>query len=207
LDADGELTCVVLILGEVTGRLAAADQLQFVVTTDALTGAANRRHFNDAAAREFQRARRYDRALAVLWLDVDHLQLVNDLHGPHMGDQVLEVVAGCVKSLLRTTDVFGRVGGDEFAVLLPETAVEAARFVAERIRQSLTQTRVELGSEFMAVAVSMGVSGVENEDRGFDDVASRAQAAVSTAKQLGRARVEVARPGATAKPPKAQNVA
>ena len=110
--------------------------------TDALTGLANRRRFIEIAEAELVRSRRYDAPLSLLMLDIDHFKEVNDAHGHRAGDRVLQQLARTCLEVLRNVDVVGRVGGEEFAILLPETALPGAVDVAERLREAVAMAKV-----------------------------------------------------------------
>ena len=111
-------------------------ELRQIAKHDALTGALTRRGFLAEVEREFQRSARYDRPSAMIAIDIDHFRAINDRHGHAAGDAVLVSIASACMASMRKSDVFGRVGGEEFAMLLPETSIEDARDVAERLRQT-----------------------------------------------------------------------
>ncbi len=167
----------------------AAFQLEKQAHTDALTGLANRRHFFEKAEAELQRARRYDAPLALLMLDIDHFKDVNDAHGHRAGDRVLQALARTCREVLRSVDVVGRVGGEEFAILLPETPVADAADVAGRLRAAVAATRIgrEEGVP-LSVTVSIGVAALE-PGVNLDTLMSRADTALYDAKHQGRDRV------------------
>jgi len=163
--------------------------------TDALTGLHNRRYLERRLREEISRARRYDHPLSCLFIDADHFKRVNDLHGHGVGDQVLREISLRVKECLRASDVATRFGGEEFALLLPQTDAAEACNLAERIRLRVAEHPVPAGSrEVLNVTVSIGVSELErtpSEEPG-EQLISRADAALYQAKRLGRNRVELA---------------
>jgi diguanylate cyclase (GGDEF)-like protein len=168
-----------------------ARKLKNLASTDPLTGALNRRHFWRTADMELHRHHRYFRELAMLVMDIDHFKRINDTFGHPTGDKVLrELVKSCVKNL-RKSDIFGRIGGEEFAVLLVETQAEASVEVADRLRQQLAaiQTIVDGGIP-INFTVSIGVTHARREDESLDDLIKRADAALEQAKSKGRNRVE-----------------
>ncbi|HEY4065650.1 MAG TPA: sensor domain-containing diguanylate cyclase [Burkholderiaceae bacterium] len=160
------------------------DDLRRLAATDELTGAMNRRAFMDGAKREFDRARRYDRPTAVLALDIDHFKLVNDDYGHASGDLVLR---GCVarwQAALRDQDFLGRIGGEEFCIVLPETSDTHAALIAERLR-ALTGDAPMLDGRCL-VTVSVGWTVIEPADKSWADVMERADRALYAAKAAGR---------------------
>jgi len=171
---------------------ASSEELRRLATTDVLTGVANRRYFLDRAADEVERSRRYQRPLCAFMLDIDHFKRVNDGHGHPAGDAVLVAVAGECRQALRSQDVFGRVGGEEFAALLPETESGVAKAVAERLRARVAATRVSFGGIDLVVTVSVGVAGLRLEGDSLTELLHRSDAALYRAKEGGRDRVEVA---------------
>lgn len=164
------------------------DELRRRATTDALTGLANRGAFEEALAREIARARRAGAALAVVVLDVDHFKRVNDAHGHAAGDAVLREVAARLEAAARAGDLAGRVGGEEFAVALPDADLAAAADVAERVRRRVADAPVAFPGGAVAVTISAGVAALAG---GEDAVAlvARADARLYEAKRAGRDRV------------------
>ncbi|MBF0269995.1 MAG: diguanylate cyclase [Alphaproteobacteria bacterium] len=186
----GEAVLLVSV-DDITSRKEMEDELRRSATTDPLTGVANRRHFIDVAEREFARAKRYGHALSLVLLDIDGFKGVNELHGHLAGDKVLQAVALICKSGLREIDHLGRTGGEEYAVLLPETDGEKAFQAAERIRVSIKEARLDLEglAAPIAISASAGVAAMAGEDKGFDQMLSRASQALGRSKQGGRDRV------------------
>ncbi|WP_407279284.1 diguanylate cyclase [Aromatoleum evansii] len=161
-------------------------QLDQLAGTDALTGAWNRRQFYDVVAQEVERSRRYRHPLALILLDVDLFKGINDRHGHVRGDEVLQTVAGCIRSALRKPDSLTRWGGEEFLVLLPETDLASAAVLAERARACVAAHPI---AGVGRVTASFGVAELgDAESR--DEWIARADAALYRAKQGGRNRVE-----------------
>lgn len=177
---------------EIEHQRKVEEELRRWATTDSLTGLANRRHFIEAAEREMQRAQRYARPMSVLVFDVDHFKLVNDQYGHAAGDEALRTIARVGLTSLRETDLLGRLGGEEFGVLLPETDIAGAAELAERLRAAIAAALVDTGTEQLKLSVSIGCGDVEGEDGGIDCVLARADQALYRAKNGGRNRVEVA---------------
>ncbi len=158
---------------------------------DQLTGVANRRHFFQNAALEFDRFIRYQRPFSVLMLDLDHFKNVNDQFGHPVGDKVLRDLAHTINQCKRDIDTFGRIGGEEFALLLPETGLSSATEVAVRLRRACYSVIVP-GTNSQRITVSIGVTQARPDDENFDEVLARADETLYRAKNNGRDRVEVA---------------
>lgn len=178
---------------EVQERTRVQEELRVMATTDSLTGMPNRRHFLELAEREFERTRRYPAALTALMLDADHFKRINDTYGHDVGDMVLKALAQTLATELRTTEIFGRMGGEEFAVALPATPAGGAAVVAERLRRAIEATEVRAGEEILSFTVSIGVAEMSGGDSSFANMLSRADQALYQAKSGGRNRVESAK--------------
>jgi diguanylate cyclase (GGDEF)-like protein len=166
------------------------DEVQRLATLDGLTGTYNRRHFMELAHLAFESARRFVQPLTALMLDVDHFKAINDEYGHHVGDQVLRTLAERCRTALRTIDVLGRYGGEEFAILLPGTTRHnAATVLAERIRHRVADEPVQTDAGPVRVTVSVGVAAMEPATRNPEELFKRADAALYEAKQAGRNRV------------------
>jgi diguanylate cyclase (GGDEF)-like protein len=166
--------------------------------TDGLTGLPNKRAATDAMKRMFAQASTTGSPLALLLLDLDHFKQVNDQRGHAVGDQVLANVGAVLRSVLRTHDFAGRNGGEEFAVLLPDTAIPAAIEIAERVRAAIAE--ISLPGTDVSVTASIGIGGFPDHASTLDRLERLADAALYLAKRHGRNRVELAEP-ATAYPP------
>ena len=165
-------------------------QLAALATTDPLTGILNRRACMERAQALADGAERYGRPLAVLMIDIDHFKLVNDRHGHESGDKVLCLFASVVEERLRQVDVFARMGGEEFVVLMPETSREGALVAAERIRKAIESAKLQLGGTSISTTVSIGVVAGGGM---FDEALRKADEALYRAKHEGRNRVVLAR--------------
>lgn len=163
--------------------------LRDLIRHDPLTGVMNRSHFFDRADEELMRAARYQRPLGILMLDLDHFRKINDSHGHAAGDQVLLAVCERWRNSLRSMDLLARLGGEEFAVLLPETGLEGATVAAERLRILIVERAVPLDEGEIRCTVSIGVSVMHEADRSIDDALHRADNALYRAKDDGRNRV------------------
>jgi diguanylate cyclase (GGDEF)-like protein len=172
---------------DITERKAAEEELHRHATVDGLTGARNRRHFLEVAGSEVQRAQRHGSPLALVMLDIDFFKAVNDTHGHQAGDTVLRAVADVVTAGLRVHDVLGRLGGEEFALLLPETDVDGASILAERLCRRVAATRIPLEDGAMvSVTFSAGLSGLGGLVTSLDDLLRVADEYLYEAKRAGR---------------------
>jgi diguanylate cyclase (GGDEF)-like protein/PAS domain S-box-containing protein len=180
---------------DITDQKAAQDRLHQLATHDALTGIYNRRHLEEVVRLELERAQRYTRPLTVAMLDADHFKRINDTYGHQVGDEVLRTVSQRCQKTLRASDVLGRYGGEEFVVVFPETALDEARMVAERLRAAVAGAPVTVGEQALLVTISIGLAGLS---RGQDHATllARADSALYAAKQSGRNRVQVAKASA-----------
>jgi diguanylate cyclase (GGDEF)-like protein/PAS domain S-box-containing protein len=187
---------------DTTDHIAMITALEREARTDGLTEVANRTHFVARAVDEFARCRRYGHALSVWILDLDHFKAVNDNHGHQAGDMVLRTLVDTSRQTLRDWDVMGRMGGEEFGVLLPETDAEQALLVAERLRQTVASTVVPVGADTVSVTVSIGIATMRDEDKDVHALLGRADRALYDAKNTGRDKVCVARFASEAAPAK-----
>ena len=165
------------------------DELYKQATLDPLTRIFNRKHFNQEIEGEYSRARRYNRPLSLLMMDLDHFKKVNDTHGHPAGDYVLKQTASLIKESLRAQDIFARFGGEEFAVLLPETAMEAAATIGEKLRARIQSSSYEFSGKKIPVTISIGVATLKPGHATWDDLVGEADKALYQAKDGGRNRV------------------
>ena len=166
-------------------------EVQQLASTDGLTGLHNRRHFMELAKREFGRARRYQRPLTAIMMDIDHFKQVNDTYGHAVGDQALKIVADRCRKTVRDIDILGRYGGDEFAALLLETDLDGARIVAERLRRCVVEPPIVIGSGNPVITVSVGVAILDKTCTALDTLLVRADQALYVAKQAGRNQMSI----------------
>lgn len=167
----------------------AREMVAYLANIDPLTKSLTRRHFFNIAVSEFLRFTRYRRPLSVLVLDADEFKLINDAYGHHAGDIVLRSLSLVALEQKRAQDTFGRLGGEEFGLILPETTLEQAKVVAERIQKVWEQTPSNLDGVMIHSTVSVGVAEARVDDEAFDDVLKRADLRMYKAKQQGRNRV------------------
>ncbi len=167
----------------------ANQQLEQLVRTDPLTGIANRRHFVERIQIEIQRARRENIPLSLLMMDLDHFKRINDTWGHAAGDEVLRNFAGAVGELLRATDMLARLGGEEFALLLPNTAQDGAIEVATRILGVVHQQSIDCDGEQIQYNVSIGTALLAEHETRYECLLQRADEALYRAKENGRDQV------------------
>ena len=167
-------------------------EVRELATTDPLTGLFNRRAFMARIDNELARIKRYELpAACVLMLDLDHFKQVNDQYGHAAGDAVLRNFGRILASQLRQVDSAGRIGGEEFAVVLPATDTDAASTFAERLRQIAADTETRHGNHALRMTVSIGITQMQNSDARPDDALARADRALYRAKHAGRNRIEI----------------
>ncbi|MDE1146144.1 MAG: GGDEF domain-containing protein [Azospirillaceae bacterium] len=164
--------------------------LKLIATTDSLTGAGTRRYVTDTATREMARTRRYGGALSALMLDIDHFKQVNDTWGHQAGDRAICGVVDLCRAAMRDADVIGRFGGEEFVILLPETELDEAAGVADRLRRAIEDTPIAVADGVsVRMTCSLGVTTLLAGDRTVDAFLGRADKALYQAKNAGRNRV------------------
>lgn len=177
------------VIHDITQRVAMEREIKEMATTDALTGVNNRRQFFLLAEQELIRTKRYEQPLTVLMLDIDYFKTINDTYGHQTGDIVLKELADTAIATLRETDIFGRIGGEEFAAVLPETDNHDAQLVAERLREALATLAVRSGNDSVSFTVSIGISEVDKTDTAIETSLNRADEALYRAKRTGRNRI------------------
>lgn len=164
-------------------------ELRTLATTDGLTGAYNRRHYLHKAEIEVPRAQRYNHPLSVLMIDLDLFKRINDTYGHAGGDEVLRQVVTTIRERLRGPDALGRIGGEEFAIMLPETNLAGATALAERIRCDIQSLTIHWDKHTIPVTASIGVAVLQDDDNAIHDIMVRADQALYLAKSKGRNRV------------------
>ncbi|MGI4845227.1 MAG: diguanylate cyclase [Janthinobacterium lividum] len=197
-DADGPAYC--LIVRDITDKREASERRRREAFGDYLTGLANRRAFFEAAEQELSRSMTVPRPTAVIAIDADHFKAINDRYGHPGGDAVLQHLAAILGETFREVDVAARIGGEEFAVLLPSTDLARAAVVAERLRSSVASQTVHFNGERIRYTVSLGVASLDDGHGGIDLLLRRADQALYAAKRAGRNRVERWRPEMASSP-------
>lgn len=167
----------------------ANQQLEQLVRTDPLTGVANRRHFVERVQIEIQRAHRENTPLALLMLDLDHFKSINDTWGHSSGDSVLRNFAALISGLSRTSDLLARLGGEEFAMILPNTGLEGALELASRILELVRQQSIDTGTAPIFYSTCIGAATLASQESSYEPLLKRADAALYRAKKGGRDRV------------------
>ncbi|MEW6989943.1 diguanylate cyclase [Colwelliaceae bacterium 6441] len=200
IESSGAISHICILIEDVTDVChyqlklnKALEELAKANRIDGLTQVFNRKHWEECLDKEFSRARRYDHGLALIMFDLDHFKLLNDTYGHQCGDAVLIEAAQLISSLLRLCDQFGRYGGEEFAAILPETDLEGAIDVAERIRQKIEQCVINFQGNTIRISTSVGVATINPNDRRYEDLISNADVALYEAKTAGRNKVCVAK--------------
>lgn len=188
----GEEWYAVGSLRDITERREAQAKLEELATMDGLTGLYNRRHFYELAQTQLIQARRYGQPLGLIMFDVDFFKSVNDKYGHDIGDAVLRCLARTTVQTIREVDFCGRLGGEEFAVCLPETDFTGTRETAERLRLRIAAEEVDHSEGTLSVTVSLGVVQLSSHDADLESLLKRADEALYQAKEGGRNRVEPA---------------
>jgi len=192
-----ELSMLALQAAEALVRTRLYEQAERLATTDGLTGLLNRRTFNAALEQRLREAHRYNRPLSLLLLDVDHFKKVNDTYGHPAGDAVLRGIARLAQKQARETDLVARYGGEEMALILPETDAHGARVIAERLRKAVEGATHATDQGAVQVTLSVGVAVWPGGGESPEDLLAAADKALYRAKQAGRNRVEAANPAST----------
>ena len=180
------------MVGKLTVRLKESQlRLQQMSITDELTGIRNRRYIMGRLGEEFKRARRFNSSLGLVMVDLDNFKMVNDTYGHQFGDLVLVTVASRLRAGIREYDLLGRIGGEEFLIVSPDTDLEETREIAERMRGIIKAEPVNDDKRSVTITISAGVTMLIDEDASIDTLFSRADTALYMAKKEGRDRVAI----------------
>lgn len=189
-NVNGQITGLLGVTRDITARKQVDQELKQLAQIDSLTSLANRRHFMVLAEQELSRTLRYGGPLSVLMMDIDHFKNINDTYGHKIGDLALQKFGGLVRQTLRDVDAVGRVGGEEFAIVLPQTDSEHALEVAERLCRLTADTEVALDQgRPLHFTVSIGVTTLAGTSSNIDTLLGQADQALYQAKNSGRNRV------------------
>jgi len=193
-DEQGNFQRTQCVLHNITARKQIEQELRYLATTDSLTGLANRRHFLDQMRQALARHQRHGTPIALLMIDLDWFKRVNDQYGHAVGDEVLQHCAKTIATHLRRNDLFGRLGGEEFAILLPDTDAHGACEFAERLRLLAASSPAPTRTGGILVTLSIGVTCFQGLDQDIDGILARSDQALYRAKNNGRNRVELQPP-------------
>ena len=177
---------IVGIAEDITEKKRLEGELHRLATTDVLTQSSNRRHFFECARSEFEQARQFGSPLAFLLLDLDDFKKINDQYGHQVGDDVLRRLAHCGSNALRRGDLFGRIGGEEFAALFPGCEQDVAMQVAERLQREVQRLSFRHEGTSFGITVSQGLTSLLATDANLDALYARADAAMYVAKRQGK---------------------
>jgi len=169
------------------------EELLRLASKDPLTGAYNRREFTVMAEREALRSHRYHHSLSLMMLDIDHFKRLNDTFGHSAGDKILQRFTAICTNTLRNADIFGRWGGEEFVALLPETDIDGAAVIAERLRKLIGENVLSFNDQKITFTVSVGVVQYKDGETGIEGPITRVDGAVYDAKKAGRNCISVFR--------------
>jgi diguanylate cyclase (GGDEF)-like protein len=162
------------------------NEVEYLTKIDSLTGSYNRRGLNELSQRELARAYRSEQPVAMLMIDIDYFKYVNDHYGHAVGDQILCLLSNELQKNLRATDILCRFGGEEFAILLPETNVQTAQAIAERLRIHVANKNFEVPGMNINITISIGVAWMPGNIANLDTLLKRADDAMYLAKRSGR---------------------
>jgi diguanylate cyclase (GGDEF)-like protein len=168
----------------------ARDRAELLARTDPLTNMLNRRAFFEFGSVEIERSLRYKSPLAVIMIDLDHFKSVNDNYGHAAGDKTLLSVANTLKTMIRNVDIIGRIGGEEFAVIVPHADLEMAAELAQRLRLGIERVEIIIDNKPIKITACFGVTSINVKNKSLDEALKRADKALYMAKENGRNRVE-----------------
>lgn len=170
-------------------QLKISATLKHIAKRDSLTRLFNRRSLFEQGENHVESALKYQHDLSVILLDIDHFKQVNDLHGHFVGDEVIKIIAKLGNETIRPRDIFARLGGEEFTVILPETSLEQAKAIAERLREKIELYDLANQAKSLTLTVSIGVASLTQTEQNFDALLSAADEAMYSAKNAGRNQV------------------
>ena len=178
------------LIGASIGNIKLFEKMQRQATTDGLTGLVNHKRLYDVLEKELWRCRRYGGPLSLIMIDVDNLKKINDTHGHRAGDKVIKKISTKIRECIRQIDTAGRYGGDEFAVILPSTALADAVVVAERMVGAVARSPVAWSEEHIPLSISLGLGEYDGQTSP-EDITSRSDEALYSAKQAGKNTVRI----------------
>jgi diguanylate cyclase (GGDEF)-like protein len=195
--SDSDIALIELLsqlVGASVGNVKLFEKIQRQASTDGLTGLVNHRTFYEILEKEIWRSRRYGGRISLIMVDVDNLKKINDTYGHRAGDRVIREVSRRIKSCIRQIDTAARYGGDEFAVILPNTVLSDAKFAAERMLEAVASRPASWNKEEIQLSVSVGLGEYES-DMSPEDITSKSDEALYKAKQAGKNTVRVFQAG------------
>ena len=192
LDEKGKPSCIEGVARDISARKRMEDRLTTLSRTDSLTGVYNRQYFMDQSEEVIKVMRRYKHPASMMLADLDHFKSINDRYGHHAGDLALNAFVQVCRETIRESDIFGRMGGEEFAITLPETPLQSAAVLAERIRKATAEMDITLDGQTIKLTVSIGLVELSAEDQSLKAILHRADQAMYQAKEKGRNRVVTA---------------
>jgi len=181
------------LLGASIGNIKMFEKIQHQASTDGLTGLANHRTFYEILEKELWRSRRYGGHISLIMVDIDNLKKINDVYGHRVGDRVIREIGRKIKECIRQIDVAARYGGDEFAIILPNTSLADATVVAERMVDAVSNSPITWKKEQIALSISVGL-GRYDADTTPEDITNHSDEALYTAKQAGKNTVRIFEP-------------
>lgn len=196
---NGQISHICLVIYDVTDvatnrhqLLTANTELQRLSSTDRLTGLSNRGHWEECLRHEYARHTRYGSEVSMVMIDIDHFKRVNDTWGHQTGDKVIQVVAEAMRTHIRSADIAGRYGGEEFSVLLPDTDKAGAQVFAERLRKAVEELYVDHDGQQIRCTISLGVADLSQPSSDYKALIEAADQALYQSKKNGRNQVTVA---------------
>ena len=188
-DSDGKPAYIEGVARDISNRKHMEEQLLALSRIDVLTDTFNRRYYMDKSEGVIELMRRYQRPASMMMMDLDHFKNINDKYGHHVGDMALIAFASVCRKEIREADILGRLGGEEFALMLPETSLQSASVLAERIREATAEISIPFDGNFISFTVSIGLVELGKDDLTLDSVIRRADLAMYQAKEKGRNQV------------------
>jgi diguanylate cyclase (GGDEF)-like protein/PAS domain S-box-containing protein len=176
---------------DITEEIKLQKKMEFLADIDALSGLNNRRHFMELGQKELMRAKRYNQPFSILMMDIDHFKATNDTYGHAAGDKVIENIGLLMRDNFRITDILGRIGGEEFAVILANTSLEEGAKKAESFRKNIASNVMKYNQMDISVTISLGVAAFDNNAKNLEEILKIADEALYTSKKEGRNRVTV----------------
>ncbi|MGD0958994.1 MAG: diguanylate cyclase [Methylomonas sp.] len=190
ITGDQRQSAIISAVQDITQQKKLLAELEYQARIDYLTEVPNRRYFMELADREITRTQRYQQPLSIIMIDIDYFKQVNDRHGHKAGDLVLRLFTEIIRGILREVDIIGRLGGEEFAVLLPQTDAQNALEIAERIQMTINTSRMQIDDgQLLGITISMGVAALTEQEAQLEQLINNADNKLYQAKERGRNRI------------------